>query len=135
LLRVPSLPNRADVFYTGHIVGSALPLLTNTRQNTRRPQKFSNKKIRKKKTIIFDEMSRDSSATGCGPDGCVSIPGSVQTGSGLTKHLIEWVPEFCRQGLSRWGVNLSTHLHLEPCSRMIDLYLLFPVCLYGVMFN
>jgi hypothetical protein len=34
-----------------------------------------------------------------------------------------------------WGVKPTTHLHLEPTSRIVELYLHSPIRLYGVMLN
>jgi hypothetical protein len=34
-----------------------------------------------------------------------------------------------------WGVKLTTHLHLVPKSRMVELYLHSPISLRGVVLN
>jgi hypothetical protein len=39
------------------------------------------------------------------------------------------------RGLSGRGVNLTTHLHLVPRSRMVELYLHSPVCLHGIVLD
>jgi hypothetical protein len=39
------------------------------------------------------------------------------------------LPRGCR------GVKLSTHLHPEPRSRIVELYLHSPICLRGTVFN
>jgi hypothetical protein len=38
-------------------------------------------------------------------------------------------------GQSGRGVKLTTHLHLMPSSRKVELYLHFPICLYGIVLN
>jgi hypothetical protein len=37
------------------------------------------------------------------------------------------------RGESGQAVKLTTHLHLAPRSRMVELYLYTPICLHGVM--
>jgi hypothetical protein len=39
------------------------------------------------------------------------------------------------RGQSGRGVKLTTHLHLVPRSRMVELNLRFPICLYVVVLN
>jgi hypothetical protein len=39
------------------------------------------------------------------------------------------------RGLSPRGVKLTTHLHLVPKSRMVELYLHSPICLHGIVVN
>jgi hypothetical protein len=38
-------------------------------------------------------------------------------------------------GRNDWYVKLTTHLHLVPNSRMVDLYLHFPYVFHGVVLN
>jgi hypothetical protein len=51
-----------------------------------------------------------------------SILHSVQNNAGATPSLLfnEYLGLFPK-GLSGWGVKLTTHLHLIPMSRMVDL--------------
>jgi hypothetical protein len=39
------------------------------------------------------------------------------------------------EGKAAWGVKLNTHLHLMPKSRMVELYLLYPISLHAVVLN
>jgi hypothetical protein len=89
-------------------------------------------------------MSWDTSvgiATGYGFDSRGLIPGrgkrcsvvySLQTGSGA--HPASY-PMGTGGRFPRRGVKLTTHLHLVPRSRMLELYLHFLICLPGVVFN
>jgi hypothetical protein len=54
---------------------------------------------------------------------------------GPTQPPIQWVPWALSPGGKRQGVKLTTHLHLVPRSRMVELYLHSPVCLYGIVLN
>jgi hypothetical protein len=36
-------------------------------------------------------------------------------------------------GVKRQGMKLTTHLHLVPRSRKMELYLHSPICLHGIM--
>jgi hypothetical protein len=38
-------------------------------------------------------------------------------------------------GLSDRGVKLTAHLHSVPRSRVMELYLHFPICLHGIVLN
>jgi hypothetical protein len=52
-------------------------------------------------------------------------PGLLSSGY---RRLFPW-------GYSAWGVKLTTHLHLVPRSRMVELYLHSPIRLHGVVIN
>jgi hypothetical protein len=53
---------------------------------------------------------------------------------GPTQPSIWWVPGAFSLGV-KWGMKLTTHLHLVPRSRMVELYLHSPICLHGVVLN
>jgi hypothetical protein len=91
--------------------------------------------------------SRDSSvstATGYVLDGQDSIPGRSKRffsttvprpALGSTQPPIQWVPGSLSPGQSGRGVKLTTHLHLEPGSRMTELYFHSPTRLHGVVLS
>jgi hypothetical protein len=80
---------------------------------------------------------------GYGLDGPVSIPGrakfsllhGVQTDSGanpITSYPMGIGGDFPR-GYSGQDPKLTTHFHLVPRSRMVELYLHSPICLHGIV--
>jgi hypothetical protein len=52
---------------------------------------------------------------------------------GPTQTSIQW--GLFPRGQSDKVVKLTTHLHQLPKSRMVELYLHYPVCLHGVVLN
>jgi hypothetical protein len=49
--------------------------------------------------------------------------------------LLNGYKEFLPQGVKRWNMKLTIHLHLVPRSRTMELYPYSPICLYGVVLN
>jgi hypothetical protein len=89
-------------------------------------------------------MSRDSSvgiATSYELDGRGSIPGKGKDFSLFHKVQTALEPHYAvgirgsTQGYSGRGVKLTTHLHLVPRSRMMQLYLYSPVRLHDMVLN
>jgi hypothetical protein len=64
-----------------------------------------------------------------GADVDFSLPHSVQTGSGV--HPASYTMDIRESG---WGVNLTTHLHRVPRSRIMEIYN-SPICLHGIVLN
>jgi hypothetical protein len=60
-----------------------------------------------------------------------SLLHSVQTALGSTQPPVQWVPG----GKTAGGEKLTTHLHLVPRSRMMELYRHSPTRLHGVVLN
>jgi hypothetical protein len=58
---------------------------------------------------------------------------SIQTRS--EAHTIQRVPRILPWGYSGQGVKRSTHLHLVPRSRMVELHLHSPIRFHGVVLN
>jgi hypothetical protein len=82
--------------------------------------------------------------TGYGQDGPGSIPGMERFLSSPQRPEQLWGPPsplsngyrgLYPTGYSSRGVKLTTHLHLVPMSRMVQLYLHFPICLHGRVLN
>jgi hypothetical protein len=48
---------------------------------------------------------------------------------------IQCVPGTLSWRYSGWGVKLIAHLHLGRRSRMVELYLHFPICIRGILLN
>jgi hypothetical protein len=88
---------------------------------------------------IFIQVNGVSKAKGYGLHGRGSIAGRgkiflFSTACRLTSRPaqppIQWVP-----GAFSLGVKLTTHLHLLPRSRMVELYLHSLICLNGIVLN
>jgi hypothetical protein len=62
-----------------------------------------------------------------------SLLASVQSGSGV--HPIQWVPGALSAGIKSQVVKLTTHLHVMPRSRMVELYLHSLIRLHDVVLN
>jgi hypothetical protein len=96
--------------------------------------------------LLIAKGIQDSSvgiATSYGLDGRGSIPEKSKiflfsTASkpalGPTQPPIQWLPGVSSPGreIGR-GVKLTTHFHLVPRSRMLELYLHSPICLSGIL--
>jgi hypothetical protein len=92
-------------------------------------------------------MSQDSSfdiVTGYRLDGLGLNPGRgkiflfstvSKLALGLIQPSIQWELGHFLQGLSGQGVKLTTHLHLVPRSRMVELYFHSTICLHGLVHN
>jgi hypothetical protein len=86
---------------------------------------------------------RDSSvgiAMAYGLDGRGSIPSRARFFSapqrlGPTQAPIQWVPGALPRGWSGRGVKLTSHVHLVPRSRMVELCLHSPICFHGIVLN
>jgi hypothetical protein len=63
----------------------------------------------------------------------LSLFHSFQTGYGATQHPFQLIPGVRSPGLSDRGVKLSTHPHLAPRSRMVELYLHSDIGLHGMV--
>jgi hypothetical protein len=96
----------------------------------------------------FMRKSWDSAvciATGYGLDGLGSIPGRSNRFSSTPQrpHWLCSPPNLLSNGYRRLfprgkssrGVKLTTHLHLAPRSRMVELYLYSPMSLPGIVLN
>jgi hypothetical protein len=66
--------------------------------------------------------------------GC-SLLCSIQTGWGAHPTACHWVPGLFPKGWSVLGMKLTTHLHLVPRSRMVELYLYCPLHFHGMALN
>jgi hypothetical protein len=60
---------------------------------------------------------------------------SVQTDSGADPASYPMDTGVSPLGQSGRGVKLTTHLHLVPRSRKVELYLHSPICHHGIVFN
>jgi hypothetical protein len=54
---------------------------------------------------------------------------------GFTQSPIQGAPGVLSPGIKRLGVRLTTHLQKVPKSTMVDLYLLLPIRLHGIVLN
>jgi hypothetical protein len=105
---------------------------------------MSSRIVFKKKLMVY--RRRDSSvgiAAGYGLDRD-SIPGrgkiflsstESRLALGPTQPPIQWIPGALSRGVNGRGMKPTTHLHLLPKLRMVELYLHSPIRLHGLVFN
>jgi hypothetical protein len=62
-----------------------------------------------------------------------SLPHSFQAGSGVQQPPIQWYRELFPREESGRGVKLTTHIHLELTSKMVELYLNCPIGIHELL--
>jgi hypothetical protein len=80
---------------------------------------------------IYFNRSCDSCVdivTGYGLEARVLFPAEAQRR--LIQTPIQW--SLSRAEGRDWGVNLSTHLHIVPPLRVVELYFHSPICLHAI---
>jgi hypothetical protein len=64
-----------------------------------------------------------------------SLPHSVQTALMLARSLTQWIPDSLAAGVKQPARGADNSPAFVSRSRMVELYLHFPLCLHGIMLN